>query len=106
MQLDVYCFRDKTQQLLKAHETDPVIHKVRWNEPLNRDDLDSLEKMLIAAGAGTKTDIARVNADGGLGLFLRTMVGLDRQAAKRAFDGFLAGKVLTANQNSICELGD
>ena len=26
------------------------------------------------------------------------MIGLDREAAKRAFDGFLAGKTLTANQ--------
>jgi hypothetical protein len=26
------------------------------------------------------------------------MVGLDRQAAKQAFDSFLTGKVLTANQ--------
>jgi len=34
----------------------------------------------------------------GLGLFVRSMVGLDREAAKRAFDGFLGGKTLTANQ--------
>jgi type I restriction enzyme R subunit len=26
------------------------------------------------------------------------MIGLDREAAKRAFDGFLAGKTLNANQ--------
>jgi type I restriction enzyme R subunit len=33
-----------------------------------------------------------------LGLFVRSMVGMDREAAKRAFDGFLTGKTLTANQ--------
>jgi len=31
-------------------------------------------------------------------------VGLDRQAAKRAFDGFLAGKTLTANQIQFVNL--
>lgn len=34
----------------------------------------------------------------GLGLFVRSLVGLDREAAKDAFAGFLAGKTFTANQ--------
>jgi type I restriction enzyme R subunit len=34
----------------------------------------------------------------GIGLFVRSVVGLDREAAKRAFDDFLAGKTLNANQ--------
>jgi type I restriction enzyme, R subunit len=29
---DVERFRDKTQQFLRAHESDPVIHKLRWIE--------------------------------------------------------------------------
>src|SRR5436190_76178 len=41
---DVERFRDKTNQFLKAHDdNDPVIHKLRWNEPLNRSDLEALE---------------------------------------------------------------
>jgi len=32
------------------------------------------------------------------------MVGLDREAAKRAFDSFLAGKTLTANQIQFVNL--
>jgi type I restriction enzyme R subunit len=32
------------------------------------------------------------------------MVGLDREAAKHAFDGFLAGKTLTANQIQFVNL--
>src|SRR2546425_787442 len=49
--LDVERFRDKTHQFLKAHENDPVIHKLRWNERLGKGDLDTLEKMLVEAGA-------------------------------------------------------
>jgi type I restriction enzyme R subunit len=63
-----------------------------------------METMPIAAGAGTTTDFAKVNTEGGLGLFVRSMVGLDRQAAKRAFDSFLTGKVLTANQIQFVNL--
>jgi type I restriction enzyme, R subunit len=95
---DVEHFRDKTQQFLKAHEKDPVIQKLRFNERLTKDDLDALEQMLIKAGAGTPDDLSKVRSGSGLGLFVRSMVGLDREAAKRAFDGFLAGKTLTANQ--------
>jgi type I restriction enzyme R subunit len=95
---DVERFREKTEQFLKAHENDPVIHKLRWNEALGLDDLDALEKMLIEAGAGTMGDLSKVRSGSGLGLFVRSMVGLDREAAKRAFDQFLAGRTFTANQ--------
>ena len=101
---DIERFRDKTQQFLKAHEDDPVIHKLRWNEALSSADLDVLEKILVEAGAGTLEDMSKVRAGSGLGLFVREMIGLDREAAKRAFDGFLAGKTLTANQIQFINL--
>jgi type I restriction enzyme R subunit len=95
---DIERFREKTHLFLKAHEKDPVIRKLRWNEPLTKEDLDALEEMLVRAGEGTREDLSKVMAGRELGLFVRSMVGLDREAAKRAFDGFLAGKMLTANQ--------
>jgi type I restriction enzyme R subunit len=39
-----------------------------------------------------------------LGLFVRSLVGMDREAAKRAFDRFLSGKTLTANQIQFVNL--
>jgi len=101
---DVERFLDKTHQFLKAHENDPVIHKLRFNERLTREDLDALEKILIESGAGTREDLIRVRDGGGLGLFVRELVGLDREAAKRAFDGFLSGRDLTANQIQFVNL--
>jgi type I restriction enzyme R subunit len=40
----------------------------------------------------------------GLGLFVRSMIGLDREAAKQALAGFLSGKTLTANQIEFVDL--
>jgi type I restriction enzyme R subunit len=40
----------------------------------------------------------------GLGLFVRSLVGLDRQAAKEALAGFLTGKALAANQIEFANL--
>ena len=91
-------FRDKTQQFVKSHENDPVIQKLRFNERLTKADLDALEQMLIKAGAGTPDDLNKVRSGSGLGLFVRSMVGLDRGTAKRAFDGFLARKTLNGTQ--------
>ena len=97
-------YRDKTHQFLKDHENDPVIHKLRWNEPLNKEDIDALERILVKAGAGSPDDLSKVRSSGELGLFVRSIVGLDREAAKRAFEGFLAGKTLAANQIQFINL--
>jgi type I restriction enzyme, R subunit len=40
----------------------------------------------------------------GLGLFVRSLVGLDREAAKQALNGFIAGKTLSANQIEFVNL--
>jgi len=37
-------------------------------------------------------------------LFVRSLVGLDREAAKQALSGFTAGKTLTANQIQFVNL--
>ena len=57
--------------------------------------LDTLEKMLVEAG--TADELGKARSGSGLGLFV-PWVRLDREAAKRAFDGFLDGKTLSANQ--------
>ncbi len=98
-------FRSKARQFLRSHENDPAIHKLRWNEPLTQSDLGRLGKMLLEAGTGTPEDLARARADGyGLGLFLRSLVGLNREAAKQVFAEFLSNKNLTANQIEFVNL--
>jgi type I site-specific restriction endonuclease len=48
---------------------------------------------------GSADDIARAkNESHGLGIFIRSLVGLDREAAKQAFGQFLTGSIVSANQ--------
>jgi type I restriction enzyme R subunit len=101
---DAERFLDKTHQFLKTHENDPAIHKLRFNERLSKKDLDALEKILVDAGAITPEYLKKVRSGSGLGLFVQSIVGMDREAAKRAFDDFLAGKTLTANQIQFVNL--
>ena len=72
----------------KTHENHITIHKLRRNQPLTASDLAELERMMLEAGVGTAGDIARAKEQShGLGLFIRSLVGLDREAAKEAFGG-------------------
>ena len=92
-------FRAKTRQFLREHEDDLVIHKLRMNEPLTATDLQELERMLAASGLANAEHLQKAKAESsGLGLFVRSLVGLDREAAKQALNGFIAGKTLSANQ--------
>jgi type I restriction enzyme R subunit len=98
-------FRAKARQFLKANENHATIQKLRFNEPLTRTDIQTLEKMLLDAGTGTTEDLNRAKQESyRLGLFLRSLVGLDREAAKRSFDGFILGKTLNANQIEFINL--
>jgi type I restriction enzyme R subunit len=61
--------------------------------------------MLAASGVGGAGDIEQAKAEShGLGLFVRSLVGLDREAAKQALAGFLAGRTLTANQIEFVDM--
>ena len=98
-------FRAKTRQFLREHENDLVIHKLRMNEPLTATDLQELERMLTASGLAKPEHLAKAKTENnGLGLFVRSLVGLDREAAKRALAGFGAGKTLSANQIEFVNL--
>ena len=98
-------FRAKARVFMRAHQVHVAIHKLRMNRPLTAADLVELERMLAESGTGGAEDIRRATQEAdGLGIFVRSLVGLDRQAAKEAFAGFLGGKPLVANQIEFVNL--
>jgi type I restriction enzyme R subunit len=61
--------------------------------------------MLLESGVGEAENVRRaVEESQGLGIFVRSLVGMDRQAAKEALTGFLNGKSLSANQIEFVNL--
>lgn len=98
-------FRAKAQSFLRAHQDYVAIHKLRMNRPLTESDLAALERMLAASGVGAPEDIRRAaEKSQGLGLFVRSLIGLDRAAAKAALAGFLDGRTLSASQIEFVNL--
>lgn len=87
--LDSRRFREKVQAYLRAHQDELALQRLRRNKQLTPTDLDSLEQILVDAG-GQQADIQWASAhEGGLGVFVRSLVGLDRSAAQEAFSDFL-----------------
>jgi type I restriction enzyme R subunit len=98
-------FRGKARAFLEEHENHISIRKLRMNKALTHSDLEELERMLTTAGVGDARDVEKAKQESqGLGLFVRSLVGLDREAAKQAFAGFLGGKKLSANQIEFVDL--
>lgn len=98
-------FKAKVRQFLLAHESHFAIHRLRMNQPLTATDLAELERMLETAGLGDPEQLLKAAKEAhGLGLFIRGMVGLDREAAKAAFNGFVDGRALTASQLEFIDL--
>lgn len=91
-------FRAKAAAYLEEHKDHVALERLRRNKQLTPDDLVSLEEMLLASG-GQQVDIARASEHpGGLGLFVRALVGLDRATASEAFARYLDGTAFSVDQ--------
>ena len=75
------------------------------NRAVTAADLAELERMLAESGVGDAEEPARAKDQShGLGLFVRSLIGLDREAAKQALAGFLSDKTFSANQIEFVDL--
>ena len=98
-------FRKKTQHFLTENLATDVVAKVRSGETLTLVDMDALQRVLVAAGIGDDDSFAEASKRAGsFGLFIRSLVGLDRAAAKRAFAKFLDDKRYSTNQIRFVEM--
>jgi type I restriction enzyme R subunit len=78
-------FKDKARQFLKAHEDHLSLQCLRCNQALTASDLNALGQMLVAAGGSAEVIQQATEQSQGLGIFIRSLVGLDRETAKQAF---------------------
>jgi type I restriction enzyme R subunit len=97
--------RAKVYDFLVHQPDNLALHKIRKAQPLTETDLDSLQQALIASGVAQPTDLHRaIQAAQGFGRFIRSLIGLDLEAATAAFALFLDGKTATANQIQFVQL--
>ena len=81
------------------------MRKISSNEQVTAAELDELSALFIESGFGTAEDIEQVTREyQGFGPFLRSMTGLNYEAAAAAVDQFRSGRTLTPQQQGYLEL--
>jgi len=96
---DLDAYRRKVEQYLKENSSHLTIHKLRNNIQITQSELDELDRMLFEQGnLGSRDEFTRAYGEKPLGAFIRSIVGLDANAAKNAFSTMLEGKTLNAQQ--------
>ena len=111
-----------SKQWLRRHVTDPYVRMAREQGYRSRAafkllEINEREKLMAELRKKEGEEVAlsrqifgweelqKAKAESsGLGLFVRSLVGLDREAAKQAMAGFMAGKTLGANQIEFVNL--
>ena len=90
-------YRLKANHYIRMNENNRAIAKLRTNQPLSPADVDELERILWSE-AGTKDDYLREYGEMPLGELVRSVTGLDKQAANEAFSEFLSEVKLDSRQ--------
>jgi type I restriction enzyme R subunit len=102
--LNMAKFKEMARAFLKAHESHLSLQRLRRNQPLTATDLAELEKMLIDAGGSPELINEAKEKSHGLGIFIRSLVGLDHETAMQAFSEFISGTTATPNQIEFINL--
>ena len=100
-----YQYRKKVEAYIRANENHVAVAKLKRNVPLTDADLQALEDMLFNSDVIENRDRFEQVFDKNLNLklFIRKLVGCDRNAAKQAFAQYLEGTTFSANQIRFVE---
>ena len=96
---ELNAYKGKIEGYLREHANHLTVHKLRNNQPITSDELRELERLLFEQGTlGTRQDFVTAYGEQPLGLFIRSILGLDAEAAKKAFGELLVGQTFNAQQ--------
>jgi type I restriction enzyme, R subunit len=92
-------YRLKVERFVREHKDHITIRRLMHNKPVTSADIEGFEQILFTEqGIGSRDQFEKTFGKQSLGKFIRSIVGLDRDAAKEAFGEFLGGKKLEADQ--------
>jgi type I restriction enzyme R subunit len=93
-------YRLKVERFIRDNSHHITINKLRMNRQITRQDLEELERLLFTADeVGSRERFEQVfGHQQSLGMFIRKLVGLDREAASEAFGEFLHNSTYSAAQ--------
>ena len=98
-------YQETVEKFVHDSESHPVVQKIMAAVPLTEADMSELEDYFYSADAtGTRADFEAVYGEQAhLGVFIRSITGLDRAAAKEKFEHYLGKKQFSADQISFID---
>lgn len=99
-------YLERVAAFVREHQDYMVIRKLRGNEAITTAELQQLEQLLFDGDErGTKADLqVALGTEQPLGLFIRSILGLERRAALDAFADFLQEGHFNSNQQKFVEM--
>jgi len=92
-------YRKRVESFIRENKHNLIISKLSSNMPITAQELTVLEEVLFdGTDRGTREDFIKEFGEAPLGVFIRSIIGLDVKAAQDAFASFLTAGNLTANQ--------
>ena len=97
-------FKAKVRHFLKDHLDNVAIHKIHTNVPVTPTDLEELERILAEQNLYGDAEVDHIKTVGGLPQVVKTLVGLDKTTARKAFAGFIRENELNADQIEFVDM--
>lgn len=92
-------YKDRVERYLRENRDHLVIYKITHNQAITPAELNQLEEILFdGQQCGTREDYVSFYGDQPLGVFVRSILGLDIEAAQALFADFLSAGNLRADQ--------
>jgi type I restriction enzyme R subunit len=92
-------FKARASEFLRQHKDHLALRRLRKNLPITATDLAELERIMLEQAKGDETLVVRLKVETeGLGLFVRSLVGLEPDAANEAMSKFLSDASATRTQ--------
>jgi type I restriction enzyme, R subunit len=88
----------KLRAYLQDNDTHPVLLQLRRNVQPTQRSLEELRQMVVEAGVADATELEVVCKGRSLGLFVRSVLGLEKRSAADAFSDFIEGRTFSTDQ--------
>jgi len=92
-------YKDRVESYVRQHSDHLVIQKLKTNKPITETELQALENILFdGETVGSKQDYIETYGEKPLGEFVRSIIGLEANAAQAVFADFIQLGDLRADQ--------
>lgn len=96
-------YQKRVETFIKRHKNFLVISKIKNNEPITKDELELIKKLLFDEEPETASHLEEALDGKSFILFIRSIVGLDIKAAKEIFAEFINRPDISAEQMNFMD---